>query len=201
MHSSRDQVLRHQGVATGTDPTDPSVDWEWLCDRGRFDFESIDVDARLGEPLVRTEAGLQPTTWSTALGIAKQLVESAGSIGLVGGARSTNEGAFAWAQLADAVGIRHRDAQVGDGLPAAVLGLPRATIDEAVAAPTVVLLAPDLKEELPVLYLRLRAAAEQRLIQALASGIRPAEGAEAFLRAIAADGAQVLVSSLDLEAP
>ena len=42
--------------------------------------------------------------------------------------------------------------------------------------------------------------AEQRLAQALAGGIRPAEGAEAFLRAIAADGAQVLVSSLDLEA-
>ena len=161
VHSSRDQVLRHQGVDTGTD----SVNWGWLCDRGRFDFESIDADARLGEPLVRTEAGLQPTTWSTALGIAKQLVESAGSIGLVGGARSTNEGAFAWAQLADAVGIRHRDAQLGDGLPAAVLGLPRATIDHAVAAPTVVLLAPDLKEELPVLYLRLRAAAEQRRIR------------------------------------
>ncbi len=42
--------------------------------------------------------------------------------------------------------------------------------------------------------------AEQRLAQALAGGIRPAEGAEAFLRAIAADGAQVLVSSLDLDA-
>ena len=82
----------------------------------------------------------------------------------LGGARCTNEGAFAWARLADALGIEHRDAQLGDGLPAAVLGLPRATIDEAVAAPTVVLLAPDLKEELPVLYLRLagsgRAAAD-----------------------------------------
>ena len=52
-------------------------------------------------------------------------------------------------------------AQLGDGLPAeVVLGLPRATIDD-VCAPggTVVLLGPDLKEELPVLYLRLRHAA------------------------------------------
>jgi NADH-quinone oxidoreductase subunit G len=166
VHSSRDQVLRHQGVDTGAD----SVNWGWLCDRGRFDFESIDADARLGAPLVRTEAGLQPTTWSTGLGIARQLVESAGSIGLLGGARSTNEGAFAWAKLADALGIRHRDAQLGDGLPAAVLGLPRATIDDAVTAPTVVLLAPDLKEELPVLYLRLRAAAEQRRIRIIEVG-------------------------------
>lgn len=158
VHSSRDQVLRHQGVDTGTD----SVNWGWLCDRGRFNFEANDADARLADPLVRTESGHQPTTWSGALAIAKQLVEGAGSIGLIGGARSTNEGAFAWAQLADALGIEHRDAQLGDGLPATILGLPRATIDEAANATTVVLVGPDLKEELPVLYLRLRATAEQR---------------------------------------
>src|SRR5207237_237851 len=50
--------------------------------------------------------------------------------------------------------------QPGDGVPAElVLGLPRATIDEACKASAVVLLAPDIKEELPVLYLRLREAA------------------------------------------
>ena len=52
--------------------------------------------------------------------------------------------------------------QVGDGLPAGVLGLPRATIDEACAASTVILLGPDLKEELGVLYLRLRDAVANR---------------------------------------
>jgi len=55
------------------------------------------------------------------------------------------------------------DAQLADGLPAELLlGLPRATIEEACAAPALILLAPDLKEELPVLYLRLRAAAIDR---------------------------------------
>ncbi len=42
--------------------------------------------------------------------------------------------------------------------------------------------------------------AEARLKQALEDGIRPAEGAEAFLRALALDAPQVLVSSLDLPA-
>ena len=69
-------------------------------------------------------------------------------IALLGGARGTNEDAFAWARLADAVGIEHRDAQLGDGLPAEVIDLPRATIDSTAAAPTVILLGPDLKEEL-----------------------------------------------------
>ena len=71
-------------------------------------------------------------------------------------------GAYAWAKLAKGViGTDHVDAQLGDGLPAdAVLGLPRATIDETCAdgrhrSSTS---APDLKEELPVLFLRLRHA-------------------------------------------
>ncbi len=51
---------------------------------------------------------------------------------------------------------------MGDGLPPEVLGLDRATIDEAANASTIVLIGPDLKEELPVLYLRLRDAAEKR---------------------------------------
>ncbi len=159
VHSSRDQLLRFQGVDTGADSD--SVNWGWMCDRGRFNFDSIESDHRLAAPKVRGEAGLSDTSWSAAMALAKQLIEDADSIGLLGGARSTNEGAFAWAQLADAIGIAHRDAQLGDGLPAATLGLPRATIDDAANAATVILVGPDLKEELPVLYLRLRDAAER----------------------------------------
>ena len=55
-------------------------------------------------------------------------------------------------------GMCRHDPQLGDGMPAALLGMPRATIREMASASTVVLMAPDLKEELPVLYLRLRDA-------------------------------------------
>ncbi|MEK7425167.1 MAG: molybdopterin-dependent oxidoreductase, partial [Actinomycetota bacterium] len=85
------------------------------------------------------------------------------SIAVVGGARGSNEDAFAWAQLAhDVIGTPNVYAQLGDGLPAAVLGLDRATIDDVASATTIVLLGPDLKEELPVLYLRIRDAAVKR---------------------------------------
>ncbi len=47
---------------------------------------------------------------------------------------------------------------------------------------------------------RTTSPAEARMMQALEDGIRPAEGAEAFLRALASDQPQVLVSSLDLPA-
>jgi NADH-quinone oxidoreductase subunit G len=77
----------------------------------------------------------------------------AATVGIIGGSRLTNEDAYAWSKLARTViGTDDVDCQLGDGLPAdVVLGLPRATIDEACAAGTLVLLAPDLKEELPVL--------------------------------------------------
>ena len=58
------------------------------------------------------------------------------AIGVLGGARLSNEDAYAWAKLAKAViGTDSVDAQLGDGLPPeVVLGLPRATIDETCAA-------------------------------------------------------------------
>ncbi|MEY2958558.1 MAG: NADH-quinone oxidoreductase subunit [Actinomycetota bacterium] len=157
VHSSRDELVRFQGVDRGLH-TD-SVNQGWMCDRGRFNFQATESDDRISVPLVKTDAGLVDTTWSTAMSLVEGLVRDAGTIGILGGARATNEGAFAWAALADALGVSHRDAQLGDGLPAEVLGLPRATIESTCRAATVVLLGPDLKEELPVLHLRLRDAA------------------------------------------
>jgi NADH-quinone oxidoreductase subunit G len=163
VQSSRDQLLRYQGV-----DSDP-VNWGWLCDKGRFGFESITSDDRLTTPMVRTADGLTATSWSAALAAAAELIReslSAGgpsTIAVLGGARGSNEDAYAWSRLAhEVIGTPNVYAQMGDGLPVGVLGLPRATIDDVASATTIVLLAPDLKEELPVLYLRMRDAAVKR---------------------------------------
>jgi NADH-quinone oxidoreductase subunit G len=172
VQSSRDELLRYQGV-----DADP-VNWGWLCDKGRFGFGAVNSDQRLTAPLVRQGGQLVSSSWTAALDAVARALTSAiaadgpGSIAVIGGARGTNEDAYAWAKLAKAIiGTPHTDAQLDDGLPAElVLGLPRATIDEAAAAPTVLLLAPDLKEELPVLYLRLRHAAEKRTTRLIEIG-------------------------------
>jgi NADH-quinone oxidoreductase subunit G len=165
VQSSQNRLLRYQGV-----DSDP-VNWGWLCDKGRFGFEAVASPDRVVAPMVRSDdAGeLEATSWAVALDAAAGALRDAmdahgpASIAVLGGARGTNEDAFAWARLPrEVIGTANVDAQLADGLPGAVLGLPPATIDDACAAATVVLLGPDLKEELPVLYLRIRDAAEKR---------------------------------------
>jgi NADH-quinone oxidoreductase subunit G len=161
LQSSSNRLIRHLGV-----DSEP-VNHGWLCDKGRFGYEMTDSPARLRQPLVRRGDALVETSWNEALDVAAQGLRRVrdasgpGALAVLGGARLANEDAYAWAKLAKSVlGTDNVDCQMGDGLPAElVLGLPRATIDEACGAGAVVLLAPDLKEELPVLYLRLREAA------------------------------------------
>ena len=170
VQASRDQVLRYQGVDSD------AVNWGWLTDKDRFAFEAIASELRLhtplarGTPLGRIDPGgseLVETSWGQALSQAAEAIRAAvadkgpQSVAVLGGARLTNEDQYVWARLAKGViGTDNVDAQLDDGLPAdAVLSLPRATINRACTpGGTVILLAPDPKEEQGTLYLRLRHA-------------------------------------------
>jgi NADH-quinone oxidoreductase subunit G len=167
VQSSSDELTRYIGV-----DSDP-VNWAWLCDKGRFDFQAIESPERLTVPLIRRGDEFVEASWAEALAAAAAGLASARdtgggpSLAVIGGARLPNEDAYAWSKLAR-VGLEtdNVDVQLGDGLPAPlVLGLPRATIDEAAAAPLVITLGPDIKDELPVLYLRLRAAVQDQGLQ------------------------------------
>ncbi len=160
VQSSSNRVTRLLGIDVDT------VNQGWLCDKGRFAFDAVNSEDRLTEPLLRKDGELVPVSWHEALAAAAEGLQGAAeaggaeSIGFLGGGRLTNEGAYAWAKVAKGIlGTDSVDAQLGDGLPAeVVLGLPRATIDQTVTADTVIVLSGDLREELPVLFLRLRSA-------------------------------------------
>ena len=208
VQSSSNRLTRLLGI-----DSEP-VNHGWLCDKGRFAFESVNGDevdyspvdealadeavdvvpatasqvvslgatrgqflgeahetgrfehGRLIEPQIRKNGELVAASWGEALAAAAAGLTKAkeaggpGAVAVIGGARLTNESAYAWAKLAKGViGTDSVDAQLGDGLPAElVLGLPRATIDAAASAPVLITLAGDLREELPVLFLRLREA-------------------------------------------
>jgi NADH-quinone oxidoreductase subunit G len=140
--------------------------------QGTLQLRGLNSDGRLSEPLMRgDELGnvdrdgtqLVRATWAQALRAAAEAINAAGPerVGLLGGARLTNEAAYAWAKLMKGlVGTDHVDCQMGDGLaPELLFSLPRATIDDACAkGGVIVLVGPDPKEELGSLYLRLRHA-------------------------------------------
>jgi NADH-quinone oxidoreductase subunit G len=169
VQSSANRITRYLGI--DSDPVNQS----WLCDRGRFDFEALNSDQRMTDPLISFDGELMAVSWAEALkaaanGLAEaKRLHGAESIAVIGGARLADEDAYAWAWLAKGVlGTDSVDSQLGDGLPAElVIGLPRATVDEACQADLVVLAGPDLKEELPVLYLRLRQAATEHGLKIL----------------------------------
>ena len=161
VQASQNEILRVNAV-----DSDP-VNHGWLCDKGRFTFEATGSAARLRTPLVRDHEGeLLEAGWPAALDAAAERLGSlgAGEIAGLGGARSTNEEAYAFGKFLRAVAdTPHLDCQLGDGLdPQFVAGVtPRATIDDIDAASAILVWGPDLKEELPVLYLRVRRAAAE----------------------------------------
>ncbi|HEY1825957.1 MAG TPA: NADH-quinone oxidoreductase subunit NuoG [Acidimicrobiales bacterium] len=172
VQSSGNRLTRLLGV-----DSEP-VNHGWLCDKGRFTLDAIDghddatdvlsAATRLREPLVRENGELRAATWGEALTRAATILQDAssapGGVGAIGGAALTNEGAFAWERFVRGVlGSDSLDAQYDDGLDGALLqALPQATIDEAAHARVVVTLSGDLREELPVLFLRLRENFVQR---------------------------------------
>ena len=207
VQSSRDDLLRYQGF------DDDGINHGWLCDKGRFSFESLNSTDRIGDPIVKQADGFVTTTWDDALTRAAEAIKAAiaqggpSSVSILGGARLTNEDAVAWARLATRViGTQNLDAQMGDGLPYELLQTPRATINDACSATTVILLGPDLKEELPVLYLRMKGAAEKKKIRIIeisatdtgmtrycAKSVRfvPGEQAAAVRQVLADEAAQI----------
>jgi NADH-quinone oxidoreductase subunit G len=160
VQSSSNRLVRLLGV-----DSEP-VNHGWLCDKGRYGIEWVHADDRVREPQVRAGGEWKEVSWPEALDAAADALRAAkdkkgaNSIAVLGGARGTNEDAYAWAMLAKGV-LRtdNVDAQLADGLPADfVLGMPRAEIADLDTAGAIVLLGSQLEDEVPVLALRVRRA-------------------------------------------
>ncbi|MBI5157086.1 MAG: NADH-quinone oxidoreductase subunit NuoG [Acidimicrobiia bacterium] len=207
VQASQNQVLRLIGV--DVDATNQG----WLCDKGRFAFEHLRAPARLSTPLVRGADGeLHEAGWGEALDLIASRIGAViaergpAAVAGLGGARSTNEEAYAFGKLLRGVlGTGNLDASLGDDPGAALLaGVPhRATIDDLERAKTILVWGPDLKEELPVLHLRVRRAAtalgaDVVVVHPRATGLdrdaahvvryRPGEGAATLQRLAAGEG-------------
>jgi NADH-quinone oxidoreductase subunit G len=163
VQASQNEVVRFLGVDA------EATNWSWLSDKCRFGFEFIESPDRLTSPLIRQEDGsFSEATWTEALElVASRLTEirDAGKgLAVLGGARGTNEDAYALAKFArEVLSTNNIDCQLDDGLDPQFLAATadRGLIAELDTAKTILVWGPDLKEEHPTLYLRVRHAVQE----------------------------------------
>ncbi|TDI52153.1 MAG: NADH dehydrogenase (quinone) subunit G [Acidobacteria bacterium] len=164
IHASQNEILRYTGV------DNDATNHGWLSDKARFGFEYLRSDQRLTSPLVRRGGELVEVSWTEAIDTAANRLDLIKSedggeaLAVIGGAQGTNEDAYAISKFARvALGSNNVDARLDDALASHFLSasVDRATIADIDDADTIVVWAPDLKEEHPTLYLRVRRAAQE----------------------------------------
>lgn len=164
IHSSQNEILRFDAVDM------EATNHGWLSDKDRFGFQYLESEQRLTMPLVRREGEMVEVDWAEALDMVAtrlQLIkDGAGgeALAVVGGANGTNEDAYAIQRFArEVLETPHLDSRMDDALASQFLAatVDRALISDIDAADTILVWAPDLKEEHPTLYLRVRRAAQK----------------------------------------
>jgi NADH-quinone oxidoreductase subunit G len=164
IHTSQNQLLRLVGV------DNDATNHGWMSDKDRFGFEYLGSSDRLTAPLIRRNGELVEVGWAEALDVVAERIglirdEDGGeAFAVIGGAHGTNEDAYALSKFARVtLGTNNVDARLDDALASHFLAatVDRATISDPDDADTILVWGPDLKEEHPTLYLRVRRAAQE----------------------------------------
>jgi NADH-quinone oxidoreductase subunit G len=198
------------------------VDDGWLCDKGRFAYQSFHVDARVTEPLVRDGGQLRAVSWERALEHAATGLARAGADtgAIAAGATANEEGFLLGRLMRERLGSPHLDSRRAGALPLELhraLGQPRlqAKVSDLEFAHAVLVLDAEPAGDAPILDLRLRKGVRHRglklavasprasLLDANAAvSVRYELGAgAAFAAALAAALAATLAGGSDGDAP
>ncbi len=183
------------------------VDDGWLCDKGRFAYQSVHAEERVVEPLVRDGDALRPASWERALAAAASgLGKARGSVGAVAGGTTTNEEGFLLQRLVrEGLDSADVDSRVdGSRLPlelqrafaAPALG---ATVPDLEFAHTVLVLGTEPVDDAPILDLRIRKGVRRHGVKLAVATPRPSSldpNAELWLR-YAPGGEHAFVAALE----
>jgi NADH-quinone oxidoreductase chain G len=158
----------------------PAVDDGWLCDKGRWGYQSVESGDRLVAPLVREGGALRPTTWERALEEAVEGLRKAGrgSAAIVGDGTTNEEGYLLQRIFREALGSGHVDSRPNGRLePATARMLSHPDLAVAVSdidgASAVLLIETDPINEAPILDLRLRKAVRRFGARLVVASSRP----------------------------
>jgi NADH-quinone oxidoreductase subunit G len=155
------------------------VDDGWLCDKGRFAYQSFHVDERVTRPLVRDGGVLREVSWERALEAAAVIAKHKGRIGALAGGQVTNEEGFLLQRLLRE-GLSSNDidsrATPAVGTPLArALAAPnlQATVSDLEFAHTVLLVGCEPVDDAPILDLRIRKGVRRNGVNLAIAGARP----------------------------
>jgi NADH-quinone oxidoreductase subunit G len=169
-----------KGGGTGGGPGgNPDVDDGWLCDKGRFAYQSIHVDERITTPLVRDGGELREVSWERALEVAAGLAKHRGRVATLVGGQATNEEGFLLQRLArEGLGSGEIDCRAGGDLPVEALrALARpelqATVPDLEFAHTVLILGCEPLDEAPIWDLRIRKGVRRNGVKLIVATDRP----------------------------
>ncbi|MHB8243626.1 MAG: 2Fe-2S iron-sulfur cluster-binding protein, partial [Solirubrobacteraceae bacterium] len=173
------------------------VDDGWLCDKGRFGYQSFHADERIVEPLIRDGGQLRPVTWERALSEAAAGLGRAGALtgAIVGGQASSEEGHLLARLMREGLGSPHLDSRRAGTLSRELhtaLGAPalQARTSDLEFAHAVLVLDTEPVNDSPILDLRLRKGIRRRGLKlAVASAVPSSLDASAALSIRFAPGA------------
>src|SRR4051794_13808920 len=155
------------------------VDDGWLCDKGRFGYQTVNSADRVTKPIVREGGALLERSWETALArVADALKKAGANTTLIAGGETTNEEAFlAQKLLREALGSGHMDSRVArlDPDQAKILARPEltATVPDVEWADAVLVLETELVDEMPILELRVRKGRRRNGVQVAVASSHP----------------------------
>jgi NADH-quinone oxidoreductase subunit G len=153
------------------------VDDGWLCDKGRFGYQSFHVDERITQPLVRDGGQLRPVSWERALAEATAGLTRAGAHtgAIAGGGTSNEEGLLLGRLLRDGLGSPHLDSRRAGTLPLDLhraLGAPelQARTSDLEFAHAVLVLDTEPVNDAPIFDLRLRKGVRRHGLKLVVAG-------------------------------
>jgi len=179
--------------------TNMAVNEEWSCDKGRFGFHALTHATRLTTPLLRSGDELVEADWGQALVAAADAITAATEKGgdrvaVLTGGRVADEDAWAVARYARAVvgtdRVESRNRFTGPEETAALqalVGRESATYADVENSPVTLVVGLDPREEVPILYLRLRKAWRNHTAKLVPVGPRMGSLAELAWRRLATD--------------
>ncbi len=156
LNSSQNKMLRILGV------DNDAVNQGWMCDKGRYNFEYLNSDSRLKTPLKMMDNELVEIEIQDIYSELTEFIKDRQTkVNFLLGSNLTNEDYVAFREFSKTISQYESSFYLNDDLlHKGFFGdnIELAKINDLNSSDAIVVWAEDLKEKLPVLYLRIRQA-------------------------------------------